>query len=69
MSERERFFGERGSADICLDEHKGECLLTMIGCSEEQATLSPEEALRMSEALMAFAVANGAGCANQAGER
>lgn len=67
MTYRAIFHGERGSADICLDEHKGECLLTMIGCSEEQSTLSPEEALRMSEALMAFAVANGAGRVKQGG--
>jgi hypothetical protein len=69
MGEREIFCGERGSADICLDEHKGECLLTMIGCGEEQSTLSPDEALRLAEGLLAFAVSNGAGRANQAGEK
>ena len=64
MTSREIFHGERGSADICLDEHKGECLLTMIGCGEEQATLSPDEALRLAEGLLAFAVSNGAGQSN-----
>lgn len=69
MSERLKVYGERGSADVCVDAHGGECLLTMIGAGEEQASLTPETALRLAEGLLAFAIANGAGRANQAGER